>query len=146
MLYLCFVRTVLTDRRWLVHSQLRLRWAKNSESRPPAPLPSPGIVPSSHTSLLPLCVCAHIHQCYFNTQVRNCFIPLQLAFFYSVNLNSASTTLSTASPVHLAVVGCITSPKRSDIHWRIKVNRVLFLQIQAFIKRLTGEDDIVFSM
>lgn len=52
--------TFLSASRWLVQHQLRLRWAKNSECRPPAPLPSPGIDPSSHTSQLPLCVYSEI--------------------------------------------------------------------------------------
>lgn len=53
---LLHAHTVLHASKWLVQNQLRLRWQKNSESKPPAPLPSPGVDPSSHTSRLPLCV------------------------------------------------------------------------------------------
>ncbi len=76
------VHTLPVASRWLVQNQLRLRWLKNSESRPPAPLPSPGMDPSSHTSELPLCGCINIHkhQCNFDTQEINCIFTQSYYF------------------------------------------------------------------
>lgn len=96
------VRTLLQDSRWLVQNQLRLRCPKNSESRPPAPLPSPGIDPSSDTSRLPLRVWtdARIRQCYciFLTVLTCLFLCVILnSGLRRRHINSSSQILTTAS-------------------------------------------------